>query len=97
MTNQLQDGTVMTMIRHSDLKPSIPCSPRNSPSVRRHDRRDYRWLLTASMMLFLPVSVITRVLPRNFRPLAAPKGTRESCWAEARRAANAVLPYAFEW
>ncbi len=65
--------------------------------TRRSDRRDYRWLLGLAVACFFVVSVVTRCLPRGLRPFAASGPARESCIAEARRMALAVIPYAFEW
>ncbi len=63
----------------------------------RTDRRDYRWLLGLAVACFFVVSVVTRLLPRGLRPFADPSLAHESCIAEARRMALAVIPYAFEW
>ena len=68
-----------------------------SQQVRRTDRRDYRWLLALAVTCFFLVSLVTRLLPRGLRPFAQPGSGRESCLEEARRMANAVIPYAFEW
>lgn len=70
---------------------------RRVPNSRLVDRREYQALMALSVMCFLIVSVLTRVLPRALRPLATGTGAPESCLTEARRAANAVVPYAFEW
>ena len=64
---------------------------------RHVDRREYQALMALSVTCFLIVSVATRVLPRGLRPLAAGSEDRESCFEEARRAARACVPYAFEW
>ncbi|MEM6301707.1 MAG: hypothetical protein AAF991_04420 [Pseudomonadota bacterium] len=86
-----------TSIRYSDSRQTLARGDRAAVGVRRTDRRDFQWLLALSVLLFLLVSVLTRWLPRSLRPLAGPKGSGESCLAEAKRAANAVVPYAFEW
>ena len=65
--------------------------------AKRSDRRDYRVLLWLAVTCFFFVSVVTRVLPRGLRPFGRTDGVRESCLEEARRMANAVIPYAFEW
>ena len=70
---------------------------RESVHGRHVDRREYQALMALSVTCFLIVSVATRVLPRGLRPLAAGSGDRESCFEEARRAARACVPYAFEW
>lgn len=64
---------------------------------RQTDKREYRWLMVIAVSCFFLVSVVTRLLPRGLRPFAAPGPERESCFEEARRMANAVIPYAFEW
>ncbi len=71
--------------------------PMQSQKVRRTDRRDFRWLMALAVACFFLVSVLTRLLPRGLRPFAAAGPRRESCFEEARRMANAVIPYAFEW
>lgn len=65
--------------------------------TRQTDRREYRWLMAVAVACFFVVSVMTRLLPRGLRPFAACGSRRESCFEEARRMANAVIPYAFEW
>ncbi len=65
--------------------------------ARRIDRREYRWLMALAVSCFFVVSVVTRLLPRSLRPFASSAAGSESCLAEARRMANAVIPYAFEW
>lgn len=70
---------------------------REAAHCRQVDRREYRALMAFSVTFFLLVSVVTRVLPRGLRPLATTSKERESCIQEARRAALAVVPYAFEW
>lgn len=68
-----------------------------SEQSRQTDKREYRWLMAIAVSCFFVVSVITRILPRGLRPFAAPGPKHESCFAEARRMASAVIPYAFEW
>jgi hypothetical protein len=68
-----------------------------SEQVRRSDRRDYRLLHALAVSCFFVVSLATRLLPRGLRPFACADGSSESCLAEARRMADAVIPYAFEW
>jgi len=65
--------------------------------ARQTDRREYRWLMALAVSCFFVVSVATRILPRGLRPFAREGAGHESCLAEARRMANAVIPYAFEW
>ncbi|MEE4276925.1 MAG: hypothetical protein V2I82_00485 [Halieaceae bacterium] len=68
-----------------------------SAQVRRSDRRDYRLLHALAVGCFFVVSLATRLLPRSLRPFACAASGPESCLAEARRMADAVIPYAFEW
>lgn len=64
---------------------------------RKTDKREYRWLMALTVACFFFVSMVTRLLPRSLRPFARASGERESCLGEARRMAQAVIPYAFEW
>lgn len=68
-----------------------------STQARRTDKWEYRWLLGLTVACFFVVSMLTRLLPRGLRPFAASARRKESCFEEARRMANAVIPYAFEW
>lgn len=68
-----------------------------STQAKRLDKWEYRWLLGLTVGCFFIVSMLTRLLPRALRPFAASSRRQESCFEEARRMANAVIPYAFEW
>ena len=46
------------------------------------------------MKRFFVVAVISRLLPRSWRPLGVGHAS-ESCLQEARRTAHTVIPYAF--
>ncbi len=60
-----------------------------------HDRIEFRILIAVSMMWFLLVAAVSRLLPRSCRPLAGSAPRHESLFAEARRTAYTVIPYAF--
>ncbi|MFK7830901.1 MAG: hypothetical protein AB8B57_14075 [Congregibacter sp.] len=65
--------------------------------VRQTDKLEYRLLMALTVPWFLVVSVATRWLPSSLRPFASSGHEGESCWEEARRMAQAIIPYAFEW
>lgn len=58
------------------------------------DRIEFRLLIAMAMVGILPFAVISRLLPRGRRPMSAP-ADGESLYAEARRTAYTVVPYAF--
>jgi hypothetical protein len=60
-----------------------------------HDRIEFRLLIAVSLLWFLVVAAISRLLPRNRRPLSSGAVKGESLFAEARRTAYTVIPYAF--
>ena len=53
-----------------------------------------RLLIAMSVLCFFVVAVISRLLPRSWRPLGVGHAS-ESCLQEARRTAHTVIPYAF--
>ncbi len=58
------------------------------------DANAFRVLIAMSVLCFLIVAVISRLLPRSLRPLGVGHAS-ESCLQEARRTAHTVIPYAF--
>jgi hypothetical protein len=60
-----------------------------------HDRIEFRILIAVSMVWFLLVAAVCRLLPHSYRPLSCGATRRESLFAEARRTAYTVIPYAF--
>jgi hypothetical protein len=59
------------------------------------DARQYRWMFVFCFAVFLAVALVSRLLPRRLRPLRGAAGDQRSVIAEARAAANAVLPFVF--
>ena len=60
-----------------------------------HDRIEFRLLIAVSLLWFLVVAAVSRLLPRKLRPLSSRAVRGESLFAEARRTAYTVIPYAF--
>jgi hypothetical protein len=60
----------------------------------RLDTKEFRLVIAIAMCWFLMIAFASRVLPRAWRPLASP-GKVETPWAEAKRTAHTVVPYAF--
>ena len=62
---------------------------------REGERRAYLALYALTFGLFLLVALLSRLLPRQLRPLASASGQRRSVIAEAQSAASATIGYAF--
>ena len=60
-----------------------------------HDRIEFRLLIAVSLLWFLVVAAVSRLLPQSWRPLSSRAAKGESLFAEARRTAYTVIPYAF--
>lgn len=67
--------------------------PGNAAGRAPRESREFRALYAATFALFLPVALVSRMLPRRWRPFAAPG--RRSIVAEARAAAGTVVPFVF--
>lgn len=63
--------------------------------LRRSEQREFKYLLCVTFVLCLGVSAVRRLLPRFLRPREAFPHPGESVWAEARRTANTIVPFAF--
>lgn len=61
----------------------------------RGETFEFRLLLGFALVLFFLVAVLSRLLPRAWRPLAAGSDPGESVFAEAKRTAYTVIPLAF--
>ena len=61
---------------------------------RLSDRRQYRLLFGLCFAILLAVALVTRLLPRNLRPLGSAR-QRMSVLKEARVATDQFLPFAF--
>lgn len=60
--------------------------------LRQRDRLEFRVLLWATFLIFLPIALVCRALPKGMRPFRC-KG--KSVIGEAREAANTLAPFAF--
>ncbi len=65
-----------------------PCSAHN-----RQESIEYRSLMVLAFLLFLAIATVSRLVPKEWRPLAT--GQSESIIAEAKRTAHTVVPFAF--
>jgi len=59
------------------------------------DAKQFLHLFLVTVLLFLPVILIMRLLPRRIRPWDPGSGEKKSVIGEAKAAANAFLPFAF--
>jgi hypothetical protein len=62
---------------------------------RRAEEREFRLLLWIAIAVLLPVTALSRLLPRGWRADAIGAGNGRSIYAEARDAAHTLIPYAF--
>ncbi|MEM0954435.1 MAG: hypothetical protein AAGI24_09870 [Pseudomonadota bacterium] len=56
---------------------------------------EYKMIFLLTMLLFLPIAALSRLLPRAWRPLAGFSDAKEGIYCEARRAADIVIPCVF--
>jgi hypothetical protein len=59
------------------------------------EERQFRRIFQVSVVVFLAVGAVARLLPRNLRPWRSERAARSSLLAEARAAANRFVPFAF--
>ena len=59
------------------------------------ERQEFKRLYRVTFVFFFLIALVTRLLPRAWRPLASSAGGAESPYAEARRAAYTALPFVF--
>ena len=62
--------------------------------IETTDAGAFRILIAMSVFCFFVVAILSRVLPKSWRPLGVGHAN-ESCLQEARRTAHTVIPYAF--
>ena len=60
--------------------------------IRQRDRLEFRLLLAALFVVFLPIAALGRLAPPAWRPFHV---KNKSVIGEAREAANTVAPFAF--
>ena len=63
--------------------------------VGQTEIQEFRLLIAVAVAWFFVIVVVSRLLPRNWRPFASSSGQRESWYGEAKRMAYTVIPYAF--
>jgi hypothetical protein len=59
------------------------------------EARQFRRIFAVSVVVFLAVGAIARVLPRSIRPWTSVRAAGSSLLAEAKSAANRFIPFAF--
>ncbi|MCR9255120.1 MAG: hypothetical protein NXI16_03400 [Alphaproteobacteria bacterium] len=65
----------------------------SKPRTCMRYRWEYRFYFAISFLLFLPVILLSRLLPRSWRPFKS--ATRASVFGETRAAAHTVVPFIF--
>lgn len=63
--------------------------------LRRQEQLEYRLISIACFPLFLVIAIVSRFLPRSWRPFPGAKGKRRSVFGDARAAVNTIIPFAF--
>lgn len=61
----------------------------------RIDEKEFRRLVALTFLFFFFIAAFSRLLPRAWRPFASSAARAESVFAEAKRAAHTVIPFAF--
>ncbi len=59
------------------------------------EQRRFQRMQRLLFVLFLPVALLSRLLPRRWRPFRKALGSRQSLLQEARHAANLCAGFAF--
>jgi hypothetical protein len=59
------------------------------------EQRQFRRIFQISVVVFVAVGAIARMLPRGPRPWKSERPRRRSLIAEAKAAANRFIPFAF--
>ena len=67
---------------------------RKAARTRSRSSLEYGVYYAASFLIFLPVVLVNRLLPKGLR-LLADDGERRSVLAEAKGMANTVVPFVF--
>lgn len=62
---------------------------------RERTKAQYKLIFALSFAFFLLPSALARIVDLVKSPFLGPRKARKSIFAEAREAANSVLPYAF--
>lgn len=64
-------------------------------SDREAEKREFKWALRIGFTAFLVIALVSRLLPRSWRPQPLLGGQGGSVIAEARKAAHTIVPLAF--
>jgi hypothetical protein len=59
------------------------------------EARQFKLIFVASLIVFLVVGAVARLLPRRLSPWSLPRDSHRSVWKEAKAAANRFIPFAF--
>jgi hypothetical protein len=59
------------------------------------EERQFRRIFQISVVVFVALGAIARMLPRDLRPWRSARPGRRSLIAEAKAAANRFIPFAF--
>ena len=65
------------------------------PMTAVAETREYKVLFAATVTVFFFIALMSRLLPKAWRPLPKMGGDARSVYAEARQAADTVVPMAF--
>lgn len=68
-------------------------TPQQRARQRRAEAREFKVTVSLLFLFFLPIALISRLLPRRWRPLAALGQPPQSMVGEARSAANVIAPF----
>ncbi len=63
--------------------------------LRKQDEREYRLLFALGFLFFLAIALVTRLLPRRWRPFPPGPNGHRSIIGDAKAAADVSIPYAF--
>ncbi|MEM8876261.1 MAG: hypothetical protein AAGD23_00175 [Pseudomonadota bacterium] len=64
-------------------------------SIRRGERREYRFVWAIAFLFFLGVVILARFFPRSWRPDPIGTGQYRTVFGEAKAITNMTIPYAF--
>lgn len=59
------------------------------------EARQFKRIFVVSVVVFMVVGAVARLLPTSLRPFRSAPGERRSLFAEAKAMANRFIPFAF--
>lgn len=74
-----------------DAAPRV--APVDRSRQRRAEAREFKVTVILLFLVFLPIALLSRLLPRRWRPLASLGQPAQSLVSEARSAANVIAPF----